>query len=289
MTDFNHPAPGLFIRIAPLEVGLLPAINDMSNVVVLIDDAKTLGASVARIGAQVLAASMRRTRALDHDGSEHLIESLPVIDVGPGDDERQRDATTVDQNMAFASIFFPDPSGSGRQLLVPGEPSSSPRRRFASARRCPPSRRIRTIPPPRVPRRSPLPPIRESVCGWRWHYRNALWATPSIGSPCAVHTQWLQTLGEPASAVVPRPACVGTFSLVRAHVAESAAPPAARTHRSPPTIRLFSWPSLRSNAALDCGSERSIDLFTDKFLASPKRSGRTGPRLISVVSPCKRL
>lgn len=62
--------------------------------------------------------------------------------------------------------FFPNPSGSGRQLLVPREPSSSPRRRFASARRCPPSRRFRPIPPIRVPRRSPLPPIRESACGW---------------------------------------------------------------------------------------------------------------------------
>lgn len=87
MTDFNHPAPGLFVRIAPLEVGLLPTIDDMSNVVVLLDDAKTLGASVARIGAQVLAATMRRIRALDHDGAEDLIESLAVIDVGPGDDE----------------------------------------------------------------------------------------------------------------------------------------------------------------------------------------------------------
>ncbi len=35
--------------------------------------------------------------------------------------------------------------------------------------------------------------IRESVCGWRWHYRNALWATPSIGSPCAVHRRCLRT------------------------------------------------------------------------------------------------
>jgi hypothetical protein len=31
---------------------------------------------------------------------------------------------------------------------------------------------------------------------------------------------------------------------VRAHVAESVTPPAARTHRSPPTIRLASWSSL---------------------------------------------
>ena len=232
----------------------------------LVDDAKTLGPLVARIGAQVpLAATMRGSRALDYDGTEHLVESLAVIDVGPGDDERQRDATSVDQKMTFASIFFPDPSGLGRQLLVPGELSSSPRRRFASARRCLPSHRTRPVPPPRVPRRSPLPPIRESVCGWRWHYQNALWATPSIGSPCAVHRQWPQTPGEPALAVAPRPACGGTFYLVRARVVESAVPPAARMHRSPPTIRLASWSSLRSNAALTCGSERSIPLFTDKF------------------------
>ncbi|KWI25762.1 hypothetical protein WM04_25455 [Burkholderia ubonensis] len=65
----------------------LPTINDMRNVAMLIDGPEALGAAVARIGAQVLAAPMRRIRALDHDGAERLFEALAVVDVSPGDDQ----------------------------------------------------------------------------------------------------------------------------------------------------------------------------------------------------------
>ncbi|OJB15282.1 hypothetical protein BGV53_21945 [Burkholderia ubonensis] len=59
----------------------------MRNVAMLIDGPEALGAAVARIGAQVLAAPMRRIRALDHDGAERLFEALAVVDVSPGDDQ----------------------------------------------------------------------------------------------------------------------------------------------------------------------------------------------------------
>jgi hypothetical protein len=60
----------------------------MRNVAVRFDGAEIVGAAAARIGAQVLAAPMRRSLAPGHHGTEHLVESLVVIDVGPGHDER---------------------------------------------------------------------------------------------------------------------------------------------------------------------------------------------------------
>jgi hypothetical protein len=43
-----------------------------------------------------------------------------IMTMGPGHDQRQRDAMPVHQKMALASLFSPYPSGSGRRLLAPG-------------------------------------------------------------------------------------------------------------------------------------------------------------------------
>ena len=51
-------------------------------------------------------AAKRRELALDHDGAEHLIEALAVVDVC-GHDERQWDTTAVHQEVTFASFFSP--------------------------------------------------------------------------------------------------------------------------------------------------------------------------------------
>ena len=40
------------------------------------------------------------------------------MSIRPGNDQRQRDAMPVHQEMAFASLFFPDPSDSDRWHLV---------------------------------------------------------------------------------------------------------------------------------------------------------------------------
>ena len=93
-------------------------------------------AGVARVGTQVLVAPLRRIDPLDHDGLKHRLELRHIMAMGSGHDERQRDATTVDQQMALAAIFFPDLLDWGQRLTVPEALSSSPRRCFASARRC---------------------------------------------------------------------------------------------------------------------------------------------------------
>ena len=101
---------------------LLFAVDDVGDVAVRFDDSQSLFASVGSIGAEVLVASNRRTLALDDDGAEDLVDALAIIHVGSGHDERQRDATAVYQQMAFASFFFPDRSGSVRPPLAPMGP-----------------------------------------------------------------------------------------------------------------------------------------------------------------------
>jgi hypothetical protein len=64
----------------PLDVCLLAAIDHMRITAVRFDGAQIVGASVASIGAQVLAAPMRSVLALDHDGTEHLVASLAIVE-----------------------------------------------------------------------------------------------------------------------------------------------------------------------------------------------------------------
>jgi len=168
MANLNNPAPGLLLRGAPLDCCLRSATDDVRDVAVALDGAQMLGTTVACVGAKVFVSPVGWILAFDDNGAEYRIKPLAVVDVGPAHDERQRDATAVHQQVAFASLFSPGPSGSGRQLLVPRVPSSSRHRRFAIATRCLACRRI---PPNRLSRRlqrSPPSPIRESVCGWRW-------------------------------------------------------------------------------------------------------------------------
>ena len=122
MANLNNPALGLLIRVSSLDFGLLSATDDMRDVAVALDGSQMLRATVSRIGAQMFVSSLWRVLAFDDDSVEHLIKPLAVVDVGPADDERQRDATTVHQQMALAPIFSPDPSDFGRPLLVPGVP-----------------------------------------------------------------------------------------------------------------------------------------------------------------------
>ena len=138
-----------------------------------VDDAQVLGAAIAGVGAQMLASANGRALALDDDGAEHSVQSLAVIDVGRGHDDRQRDATAVHQQMAVAPIFSPDPSGWARRLPAQAGPSSLRRPRFAIARRCPPCRRTRPVRLSKALRKSQPSPTRGSACGLRWRCQSA--------------------------------------------------------------------------------------------------------------------
>ena len=83
---------------------------------VRLDDLQCTSASIASVGAQVLAATHARRFALDHDGLQHCVELRDVMLIRSGHDERQRDSTAVYQQMTLAP--FPDPSGWGRRTLA---------------------------------------------------------------------------------------------------------------------------------------------------------------------------
>lgn len=116
MADLDNPTTCLMPRVAPLGPSFLPPSYDVGDVAVPLNRALQLSAVVARVGTQVLAAAMLGQGSLDHNFAQQLIKSLAVMHVGPGHDDRQRDATPVDQQVALAPLFFPDPSGSVRRL-----------------------------------------------------------------------------------------------------------------------------------------------------------------------------
>lgn len=114
MAHLDHPAPGLLGGIAVLDIDLFAPVNDVGNVPMLVDDLQVLGAVVASVSAQMLVWANGRALALDDDGREHGIESLAVIHVGCGHDERQRDANDRrPADAAFCSPFFPRSVGLG--------------------------------------------------------------------------------------------------------------------------------------------------------------------------------
>ena len=53
------------------------------------------------------------------NGIEHRGELTDIMSIGPGNDQRQRDAMSVHQKVALASLFFPCLSGFCRRLPVP--------------------------------------------------------------------------------------------------------------------------------------------------------------------------
>ena len=60
------------------------------------------------------------TRKDNDDGIERCGEPADVMSMGPGDDQRQRDATTVYQKVPLASFFSPDLSDSDQLLPAQG-------------------------------------------------------------------------------------------------------------------------------------------------------------------------
>ncbi len=61
------------------------------------------------IRIQETLSSLRKS---DDDGIEHCGKLTDIMSMGPGDDQRQRDATCVHQEMTLASFFSPGLSDS---------------------------------------------------------------------------------------------------------------------------------------------------------------------------------
>ena len=119
VAHLHDPAARLALGVALFGLGFCAAVNNVCDVAMPFNDAQQLGTSVTRVCTQMLAAPLCGHGPLDDDVFQDLLQLFAVIDVRPGHDDRQRDATPVYQQMTLAPIFFPDPSGWGRQLLAP--------------------------------------------------------------------------------------------------------------------------------------------------------------------------
>ena len=155
-------------RLAPfrdvaLRLSFLPSAFDMGDVAMFLNDAQRGRSGIASISTQMLVRRSGGSGA-HHDGIEDRRHLGDIMPIGSGHDDRQRDATTVHQQMALAPIFFPDPSGLARRLPVPLALSSSLRQCSAIARQCLPTRRTRRTRLSTGLQRRQLSPTPESAC-----------------------------------------------------------------------------------------------------------------------------
>lgn len=116
---FDDPAPSGMALAAAM---LLGARTNVRRVAPGTDRAVGRRAAKGRIGAQVLPGIGADSRTRDHQRIEYRFELGDVMMIRRAHDDRQRDATGVDQQHALAPIFSPDPWGLARRILVPGAP-----------------------------------------------------------------------------------------------------------------------------------------------------------------------
>ena len=122
MADLNNPTSRFLSGMPLLGLLLLGATGHMRNVVMALNDLQRRLAAISGVQTQVLGATLSRRRALDPNGGQDCVQLRNIMPVRSGHDERQGDATAVDQQVTLAPLFFPDQSGWARPALVPGEP-----------------------------------------------------------------------------------------------------------------------------------------------------------------------
>ena len=118
MAQFHDPATRLERAIFGLAFDFLAARTNVRDVSRLLDD--LLFAHVTRIQTEILRRPVLSD--LNHFGLKKLRQFGAVVTIGGADDDRQRDAMFVDQQMTFAPFFSPDPSGWDRPIRGPGAP-----------------------------------------------------------------------------------------------------------------------------------------------------------------------
>src|SRR5476649_1735981 len=78
---------------------------------------RLLGGSTTEggVGAKMLLGTSADARPAQHQRVGYGFELSDIMMIGCGHDDRQRDATGVDQQHSLAPLFFPDPSASARR------------------------------------------------------------------------------------------------------------------------------------------------------------------------------
>lgn len=107
--SFNHPSARL---VAWVLLFLVPFLTTGLHVQLVAVDAagrKSRETDIGGIGAESLDLPAAGIRPGIDDSLQRRAQQNAVMLVGSAGDERQRDATRVHQEAAFASIFSPDP------------------------------------------------------------------------------------------------------------------------------------------------------------------------------------
>ena len=123
---------------------------------------------IAFVGAKMLKLVCRWLWSLNDNVIQYGFQLSYIMPISPGYDDRQRDAMLFYQQMAFASFFFPCPSGSDQPPPEPKVLWSWHYQYSAITRRCPP---FHHIPPTRLATWPEIPrpfPIGESRHGRNW-------------------------------------------------------------------------------------------------------------------------
>ena len=122
MADLNNPTSGFLSRMPLLGLLLLGPARHMRNITMALNDFQRGLSTISGIQTQMLGSPFSRRLALDPDRRQNGVELRNVMPVRSGHDERQGDATAVDEQMTLAPVFSPDQSGWVRPALVPMEP-----------------------------------------------------------------------------------------------------------------------------------------------------------------------
>ena len=113
MRNLHNPAPGL---VSVLFAHLFFAARAHVRAIITLHDLLIRRlAGKARIRAQILRVIWRDFGALDNDRIQRSGQLRHVVSISADYDDRQRDATLVDQQHSLAPIFFHDPTTPNRQ------------------------------------------------------------------------------------------------------------------------------------------------------------------------------
>ena len=238
--SFHDPAAGLALDSMPrLRRSLRWHMRNVSSVSHFL--LRRLS-GVAFIHAKVLWFPGGRFGPLHDDGVQRCPQQLHVMPIGPGDDKRERGATTVHQQAALGPLFFPDLSGCFPPPLVPVGlyPASHPS--SATPTQSLPSRHILPVPLATTAQRILPPATVENAYGSHWRCRK-LWARPSIGNLCATHTRWPRRDRAAQCTCAHRRAAAGICAAARHadRASAKAAQPLTKVYQILPRIGLSAW------------------------------------------------
>src|SRR5450631_3888308 len=99
MRDFDDPTPNRMSLLLPM---FLATRAHVWNISAATDGLRRRRTAKAGIGTQMLFGARAEARAAAHDRIEHRLELGDIMMIGRGHDDRQRDATRVDQQHPLA-------------------------------------------------------------------------------------------------------------------------------------------------------------------------------------------